>query len=192
MRTTTKWITAVVAAVTLACAVPALWLRHGYHEAKDRRDLMDLTRGWNRPLGDLPVPDELPADRVTGEVSAYGLRLWYPAAADPGADPIAYAVLLTDGPDEPLWTVDCDATVVVVCTDLGDGYTLLHERDTDNSDPGTTVRRRVGDLMFEARVLGDHPEMVPRLRRIITETHAPDDAELLRFLRPDGYQTDWS
>ncbi|MEU8813400.1 hypothetical protein [Actinoplanes sp. NPDC048796] len=191
MGTTKKWVTALVAAV-LACAASTLLLQRSYREAKDRRDLADLTRGWNRRLDELRVPDGMPADRVAGEISAYGMTLSFPATGDTSPDIIGYSVLLPDERGAPVWGVSCDATAIVVCTDLGDGYTLLQELDTDNSDPATTVRRRAGDLMVEARVPGERPDMVTRLRRIITETHVPDDAELLRLLRPDGYRTDWS
>ncbi|MFC4063601.1 hypothetical protein [Actinoplanes subglobosus] len=192
MRTTTRWITALVAAVLLGCTASALLVRHEYREAKDRRDLLDLTRGWDRPLDELRVPDDTPADGVTGEISAHGMTLSLPAPGEVPPTMIGYAVLLLDEGGTPPWSVGCAATLIVVCTDLGDGYTLLEELDTDNSDPATTVRRQAGDLMLEARVPGRHPEMVPRLRRLITETHVPDDAELLRYLRPDGYRTDWS
>ncbi|GAA4605466.1 hypothetical protein BJY16_005402 [Actinoplanes octamycinicus] len=184
MRTTQKWIMAVVAAVLLTCTGLGLVARHRYHEAKDRRDLLDLTIGWNRPLDELRVPDEMPADPGSGEISAYGLRL--------SLGIVSYSVLLVAERGEPLWSVSCGATAVVVCTDLGDGYTLLTEFDTDNSDPATIVRRRIGDLMFEAGVPGHRPDLVDRLRGLITATHAPDDAELLRLLRSDYYQTDWS
>jgi len=189
MRTAKKWIAAGVVAVLLGCAASALLLRHGYDEAKDRRD---LSSSWNRPLDELRVPDELPDDRVTGDISAYGMTLSFPATRDAASAIISYAVQLLDEGQGPIWSVSCDATAIVVCTDLGGGYTLLEELDTDNSDPATTVRKQVGDLMFEAHVSGGRPEMVARLRRIITETHVPDDAELLQFLRPDGYRTDWS
>ncbi|MEU8238429.1 hypothetical protein AB0C07_09300 [Actinoplanes missouriensis] len=187
-----KWIVAGIVAVLLGCAAPALLLRHGYDEAKDRRDLSELTRGWNRPLDELRVPDEMPADRFAGDISAYGMDLSFPATDDAAPVTIAYSVRLLDGGREPLWSAGCDAVAVRVCTDMGDGYTLLKDFDTGNSDPATAVRKQAGDLMFEAGVDGDRPEMVERLRRIITETHVPDDAELLRLLRPDGYRTDWS
>jgi hypothetical protein len=186
-------VAGIVIAVIVGCVGPIVWARHAYTEAKDQRDFHDLTRSWPRSLYQLPVPDELPATGVTGDVSSTGISLWY-RSAEGAAAPLAilYEVQLLDEWGEPLWDVSCRAHAVVVCTDLGSGYILVRNLDTDNSDPGTSVRRRVDDRLFSAAVLGDHPEAVDRLRRIITETHVPAEAELLRILRPDGYQTDWT
>lgn len=110
MGTGKKWMTALAATVLLICAAATLVLRSGYHEAKDQRDLSDLTRAWDRPLDELRVPNELPADRVTGEISASGMTLPFPSP-----DFLNYAVLLADERGDPAWGVSCDATAIVIC-----------------------------------------------------------------------------
>lgn len=182
----------LVFALLAGCGVAVAGVRHSFAEAKDRRDLSELTLSspWSRDQ--LLLPDQLPATGAMGEVGSGGLSLTYPLDGTAASRLIEYRIEVLDEHGEPLWDVSCTAYAVVVCTELGDGYTLVRELDTGNSDPATSVRRRVGDRQFAARVLGDHSEDVPLLRSLVTHTHRPTDAELLRILRPRGYRTDWS
>ncbi|MEV6971170.1 hypothetical protein AB0M47_39335 [Hamadaea sp. NPDC051192] len=165
----------------------ALW--HWRSTEKDRIDLSDLTRRSPWPRTQLLLPDRLPLDRAMGDVGPNGLDVSYPAV---DGLPLGYAIELLDERGEPVWSVSCGARAVVVCTDLGDGYTYVKVLDTDNSDPATIVRRRAGDRIYSATVSGDHPERVAELREVVTAVHQPSDEELLDILRYDGYQTDWS
>ncbi|WP_027342705.1 hypothetical protein [Hamadaea tsunoensis] len=155
---------------------------------KDRRDLSDLTMLSPWPRTQLLLPDGLPLDRAMGDVGSAGLSVSY--VTEDG--PLAYAIEVLDDRGEPVWGVSCGARAVAVCTDLGGGYTYVKVLDTGNSDPATIVRRRDGDRIFSATLLGDHPDRVTDLRAVVTAVHQPSDAELLKILRFDGYQTDWS
>lgn len=187
-----KWLLAGVGGLvvlTLVCCGAALFLRA---KEKDNLDFYSLVGLSPWPYEQLLLPNELPETGAHGDVGNTGLNVTYPFDDGTPHRVVEYTIELVGDDGEPVWSVSCGARAVVVCTDLGDGYTLVKELDTDNSDPRTTVRRRAGDRVYAAAIQGDHPEDVDRLRRIITENHRPTKAELLRILRPDGYQTDWS
>ncbi|MEV0268024.1 hypothetical protein AB0H43_04540 [Hamadaea sp. NPDC050747] len=186
MRTRVLATFAVV--VLLLCAGAGVTVWRWRSQEKDRRDLSDLTMGSPWPRTQLLLPDDLPLDRALGEVGRDGFTVSYSV----DGQPLGYAIELLDDRGEPVWSVSCGARAVVVCTDLGDGYTHVKVLDTDNSDPATIVRRRDGDRIYSATVAGDRPEWIPRLRGIVTDVHRPSDEELLEILRFDGYQTDWS
>jgi hypothetical protein len=181
------------ALLIVGCAGLALYVRAALADSKDRRDVLDLTSAAPWPRDQLVLPDEIPGSGVTGSVGHNGLSLSYPFDGEAGvARMVRYGIEVLDERGESLWGPSCAARAVLACTDLGDGYTLMRIFDTDNSDAATSVRRRVDDQLLVATVAGVHLEDVDRLRRIVTRTHRPTDDELLRILRYDGYQTDWS
>jgi hypothetical protein len=176
------WV--VLGAGALLCAAGGVVVHHEYTVQKDQRDLGELTFESPWPRDQLRLPDELPRTGVLGEVNAGGLELDYGS--------ITYRIDAADLHGEPDNEPSCGATAILTCTGLGPGLTLVRQFDTCDSCAATGVRWWDGHRFFWAHTAGDHPELVDRLRRIVTETHRPTDAELLRALRPPGYKTDWS
>jgi hypothetical protein len=85
----------------------------------------------------------------------------------------------------------CGARKVRTCTSLGSDLTKVVTHDTDNSDPSLGLYRHLGNRVISVTGYGGDTD-VDQLVHVLDHTHRPTDAELLRLLRPPGYQTDWS
>ncbi|MEU8421112.1 hypothetical protein AB0C15_09585 [Micromonospora sp. NPDC048835] len=168
-------------------------LRTAYHNAKDQRDLADLTRSSPWPRDQLLIPDDVTRPGTVGWLDRGGLDIAYPLRT---ADGRKVPVLWRLGVPQPASGlpdgVDCDTPLLRTCTDLGGGSTLVVTHDTDNSDPSIALYRADGARVRAIEVQGPDPVGVDELATALTRVHGPSDAELLDLLRRDGYQTDWS
>ncbi|MFG1888896.1 hypothetical protein ACGFIR_13610 [Micromonospora sp. NPDC049051] len=183
----------VLALLVLVCAGGYAVLRSAYHDEKDRRDLSDLTRSSPWPPDDLLIPDDLPRSGTLGWLDRLGLDIAYGLRTRDGRTVPVVWQQHHPAPDGSLADgVDCDVRTIYVCTDAGDGLTLVVTRDTDNSDPATALYLFGADQVLSVSVQGPDPVTVDDLRAPLTRTHHPSDDELLALLRRPGYQTDWS
>lgn len=183
----------VFALLVLVCAGGYAALRSADHDAKDRRDLSDLTRSSPWPAEELLVPDDLPRSGVVGWLDRLGLDIAYDLRTRDGREVPVVWQQHQPAPDGSLADgVDCGVRTIHVCTDAGDGLTLVVTRDTDNSDPATALYLFAGDQVLSVSVQGPDPVTVDDLRAPLTRTHHPSDGELLALLRRPGHQTDWS
>lgn len=159
---------------------------------KDRRDLADLTRPSPWPREQLLVPDDLP-DEALGSLDSTGLSVAFPLTTRDGRTVPVVWQMHNPLPDGMLWGgADCRAVAIVTCTDIGDGFTLVETRDTDNSDFHIAVYRFASEPITSITVQGPDRVATADLVEVLIHTHTPTDAELLDLLRPDGYQTDWT
>jgi hypothetical protein len=180
-------------AVVVVCSAGWIGVRTEHRNAKDRRDLLELTSSspWSRT--DLIVPDGLPpGGRALGWLDRTGLDVAFDLAADGRKVPVKWQLHHPE-PDGTLTdAVDCAATATVTCTDLGDGFTFAVSKQAQNSIPSTALLRSGGDRVLSVTVQTPEYVRADALRSVLTRTHHPTDAELLDLLRHDGHQTDWS
>ena len=189
-------VVVVVGVLLLAVVVGvAGWWTLAYgHQAKDRRDLIDLTRSlpWDRTT--LRVPDAVAAEddaSAWAHSGGFGVSYRRGPGSGRGAPMIEYAVHRVDDGATPPEVVSCEATAIVTCTDVGDSLREVLVHDTDNSDPALALYQDSDGRLITVRGY-DGPVDLRDLREVLRHTHAPTDAELLGLLRPPGYQTDWS
>ncbi|MEU8156144.1 hypothetical protein AB0B94_21025 [Micromonospora sp. NPDC048986] len=168
-------------------------LRPAYHQAKDRRDLADLTRSAPWPRDQLLLPDGATGPGVVGWLERGGLDVAYPLrTADGRAVPVLWRLRVPQPTSGLPDGVDCGSPRLRTCTDLGGGSTLIVTHETDNSDASVALYRADGARVRAIEVQGPDPVGVDELTAALTHVHRPGDAELLDLLRHDGYHTDWS
>lgn len=178
-----------VLAVVVVCSGAGIALHSEYRSEKDGGDLADLTFTSPWPREQLLVPDDLPARPMQGRLDRTGLELDFDlSVADGRKVPVAWRLDDPEADDG----VDCAAVATITCTDLGDGFTFAVAKQASAGIPYTALVRNEGDRLLT--VIVEEPVYVAAdaLRPVLTNTHRPTDAELLKLLRPDGYQTDWS
>ncbi|WP_370943100.1 hypothetical protein AB5J62_28965 [Amycolatopsis sp. cg5] len=173
---------ALIAVAAFAAAGISSHLRE-----KDRRDLHDLTRSSPWPRAELLVPDGMP--HSTGSIDNQGFALSF----DLNGVPFNYAIRKLERENTFAFSggVDCGATAVVRCTDLGDGFIRMDAPKIGEGQASVNLYRPAGDRIFGVQAFGTTAD-VTALKGMLTRLHRPSDEELLDLIRPDGYQTDWS
>lgn len=179
-----------VTAVTVMVVTAAGWtvfqrVDAGLERAKDRRDLMDLTRPAPWPWEELHIPDGTPREGALGKTYDSGFSVTFPLPTDD--DPLALVTYRMQLPPAEA----CVTTKTRTCTDLGGGIARVITHRTGNSTPLLALYQRRDGRVFSVTAL-DVRTGEDRLRGLLTRTHRATDEELLRVLRPPGYQTDWS
>jgi hypothetical protein len=184
----------VVLGLVLLCSVAWILLTVEHGNAKDRRDLSDLTRNSPWPHEQLLVPDGVSFDDSSAWLERTGLKVAYDLRLSGGRK---VPVVWQQHHPEPDGSLpdgeDCRAVAILTCTDLGGGFTLIVTHKTGNSTPHVALYRRgPGDRIISVTVQGPDAVGAGDLRPALTHVHHPTDAELLGLLRFPGYQTDWS
>jgi hypothetical protein len=195
VSTRTRRLAVTLLVVLAACCGTYQWLASEFRQAKDRRDLHDLTRSLLWANETLLVPDAVRHETdAMAWADAGSFTVTFRKGPEVGhhGPMIEYAIHRKEGDgSEPLDVVSCGATNIVTCTDLGHGLRQVVTHDTDNSDPALALYQDAGSRLITVRGY-DGPVDVSLLRDVLDHTHRPTDDELLSLLRPPGYQTDWS
>ncbi|WP_433916369.1 hypothetical protein [Streptomyces sp. NBC_01744] len=194
MSTRTRRLAVALLVVLAACWGTYQWLASEFRQAKDRRDLHNLTRSLPWANETLLVPDAVRHETdAMAWANAGSFKVTFRKGPQVGGHGpmIEYAMHRKeeDG-SEPVDVVSCGATKIVTCTDLGHGLRQVVTHDTDSSDPALALYQDAGSLLITVRGY-DGPLDVSLLRDVLAHTHRPTDDELLSLLRPPGYQTDW-
>ncbi|MGW6981490.1 hypothetical protein ACWGE1_18900 [Streptomyces sp. NPDC054932] len=193
MSTRTRLLAVTLLVVLAACWGTYQWLASEFRQAKDRRDLHALTSSLPLATEALLVPDAVRNETdATARANSGSFKVVFRQGPQVGGHGpmIEYAMHRKekDG-SEPVDIVSCGATKIVTCTDLGPGLRQVVTHDTDNSDPALALYQEAGNLLITVRGY-DGPVDVSLLRDVLTHTHRPTGDELLRLLRPPGYEAD--
>jgi len=181
---------AVLAGVLVLVVLGAWqWAAAERREARDRRDLEELTAALPWEPGELLVPDAASAEEdAMGWAEARAFTVVYRAGPESGDGPmIDYTLYDPAGPGEAEHGPWCGAVEARGCTDLGGGLTGSVTRGAAGGDAALALHRDLGDRAVTVTAYDGRADTA-LLRDVLEHLRTPTEDELLELLRRDGYR----